>query len=276
MFKRNNVEAGRLSTNSVFFGVGAGSNSTTTFGGNTFVGTNSGVSSTGSSNTFLGNSSGNQFNGLFNLAIGKSAGNNSSGNGNILIGTQAGEDITGDGNLLLGFLAGAYSNFNNKLIISSPIYEDNGALIWGDFEQLQLKFNAKVGIGYNFGNYPSTAGSVDVSNYDLFVKGGILTEAVRVTLQSTWADYVFEKDYKLPSLDEVEKHIEEKGHLMNVPSAKDVEENGIELGEMARIQQEKIEELTLYIIEQNKINENQNKEIEKLKIALQVLLETTK
>jgi hypothetical protein len=94
-----------------------------------------------------------------------------------------------------------------------------------------------------------------------------------VSLTNTWADYVFKKDYKLPTLQEVEKQIQEKGHLFNVPSAQQVKNDGIELGEMAKIQQEKIEELTLYIIQQNKENEKQNKEIEELKVLVKTLVE---
>jgi hypothetical protein len=127
--------------------------------------------------------------------------------------------------------------------------------------------------------FPTTAGSINVSGYKLFVKGGILTEEIRVALASTWADYVFKKDYKLPSLQAVEKHIQEKGHLINVPSADEVAASGINLGEMSKIQQEKIEELTLYIIEQNKINEKQaqilkkqNQEIEALKALVKTIV----
>ncbi len=63
---------------------------------------------------------------------------------------------------------------------------------------------------------------------------------------------MFEKDYQLPTLAEVEKHIKDKGHLKDIPSAKDVEENGIELGEMNKRLLQKVEELTLYIIDMNK------------------------
>jgi hypothetical protein len=127
--------------------------------------------------------------------------------------------------------------------------------------------------------FPTTTGSINVSGYKLFVKGGILTEEIRVSLATTWADYVFKKDYKLPSLQAVEKHIQEKGHLINVPSADEVAASGINLGEMSKIQQEKIEELTLYIIEQNKINEKQaqilkkqNEEIEALKALVKTIV----
>src|SRR5690606_30422515 len=153
-------------------------------------------------------------------------------------------------------------------------------LIWGDFALDQLKFNGKVGIGNSFGNFPTTAGTVNVSAYSLFVNGGILTEEVRVILKAQWADYVFEEDYNLPKLEEVETFIKENKHLPNVPSAKEVTENGIELGEIATIQQEKIEELTLYIIEQNKLNKEQSEqlkqqqsEIDELKDQVKLLLE---
>jgi hypothetical protein len=136
---------------------------------------------------------------------------------------------------------------------------------------------------YPLPTYPTTANGINVANYKLFVKGGILTEEIRVALASTWADYVFNKDYKLPTLAAVEKQIQNHGHLFNVPSAKEIAENGVELGEMAKIQQEKIEELTLYIIQQNKTNEAQNvalkiqnKEIEDLKILVKALAKKRK
>lgn len=144
---------------------------------------------------------------------------------------------------------------NTRVIIggfvSDPIIGDRKFVVKGN-----SLIQGKVCIGGDtanpFGTVPSTAGGVTTSTYNLFVKGGILTEEVRVSIANTWADYVFNKDYFLKPLSEVEKFIKENGHLPNVPSAKQVKEEGIELGEMAKIQQEKIEELTLYIIAQNK------------------------
>ncbi|GGD07570.1 hypothetical protein GCM10011368_06870 [Hyunsoonleella pacifica] len=69
---------------------------------------------------------------------------------------------------------------------------------------------------------------------------------------NNWPDYVFTNDYKLPTLLEVEAYIKENGHLPNIDSAKEVEKNGVLLGEMNAKLLEKIEELTLYIIEQQK------------------------
>jgi hypothetical protein len=111
--------------------------------------------------------------------------------------------------------------------------------------------SGKVSIGGNA--FPSSTITA-YAGYKLFVQGGILTDEVRVKLSAsgTWADYVFAKDYKLPSIKEVEAFIAKNNHLPNVPSAKQVQEEGINVAQMATIQQEKIEELMLYIIKQDK------------------------
>jgi hypothetical protein len=86
-------------------------------------------------------------------------------------------------------------------------------------------------------------------NFD--VNGKIHTKEVKVDLIG-WSDFVFENNYNLPTLKEVENHIKEKGHLKDIPSAKEVAENGIFLGEMDSKLLQKIEELTLYTIAQEK------------------------
>ncbi|AZA81757.1 cell wall anchor protein [Chryseobacterium lactis] len=93
---------------------------------------------------------------------------------------------------------------------------------------------------------------------------------------NVWADYVFKKDYQLKSLEEVEKHIAEKGHLPNIPSADEVMEKGINVAEMNTKLLEKIEELTLYSIEQNKQLKSQSDKIEKLEQQVQQFLTTQK
>ncbi|KAF2080630.1 hypothetical protein [Flavobacterium sharifuzzamanii] len=111
----------------------------------------------------------------------------------------------------------------------------------------------------------------------LDVKGTIHSQEVKVDMLD-WSDFVFKKEYSLPTLEEVEKHIIEKGHLENIPSEEEVVKNGINLGEMNSKLLQKIEELTLYVIEQNKKTEQlenfisnqnrviseQNKRLEKL------------
>ncbi len=115
-------------------------------------------------------------------------------------------------------------------------------------------------------------------NYIFYVRKGIKAEQIKVENPAAngWADYVFKKDYELKTLEEVEKHIQEKGHLPNIPSAADVEKNGINLGEMDAKLLEKIEELTLYSIEQNKQLQKQSEEITELKKQVQQLISTKK
>ncbi len=140
---------------------------------------------------------------------------------------------------------------------SSPANVANRPLFaWenGNTQLMRIAANGNITIGTVL--TPST--------YKFAVGGKIIAEELKVQLQSQWPDYVFSKDYQLPTLAQVEKQIKEKGHLANVPTACEIETNGFEVGEMARIQQQKIEELTLYIIELNKKLETQNKKIEAL------------
>jgi chitodextrinase len=95
-------------------------------------------------------------------------------------------------------------------------------------------------------------GTTNTQGYRLAVAGNIVAEEVKVALQVNWPDYVFDKAYNLPSLEQVENHINENGYLIHMPSASEVEENGIQLGEMNARLLRKIEELTLYTITQEK------------------------
>lgn len=87
--------------------------------------------------------------------------------------------------------------------------------------------------------------------YKLDVNGTVHSKEVKVDMTG-WSDFVFKREYTLPTLEEVEKHIAEKGYLENIPSEKEVLENGINLGEMNAKLLQKIEELTLYLIEMKK------------------------
>ncbi|RUT71266.1 hypothetical protein D0817_05130 [Flavobacterium cupreum] len=125
---------------------------------------------------------------------------------------------------------------------------------WDSFgnRKMILTSNGNLGIG------TTTTGP-----HKLAVEGSIGAREIKV--QATgWSDFVFEKNYSLPTLEEVEKHINEKGHLKDVPSEKEVLENGINLGEMNSKLLQKIEELTLYSIEQNKKIIDLQKQNEKL------------
>ena len=127
--------------------------------------------------------------------------------------------------------------------------------------------------GYFDGNVDVQTGNMRIGNvntpvgYKLYVEQGILTEKVKVAVASSpaWADYVFATDYKLKPLSEVEAFIIENKHLPNVPSAAELVKEGLDLGKMQATQMEKIEELTLYMIEMKKEIETLKKENQSLK-----------
>lgn len=223
---------------------------------------------TGENNTFVGSYAGySHSTGTRNVFIGAHAGSpNTSGNYNTILGNRAGFlNVSGAGNVFLGYYAGGQELGSNKLYIANS--NTTTPLIYGDFDASKLTINGKTSIGTS--NFPDVIGSTNITNYKLYVKGGILTDEVRV--RTGWADYVFLPQYQLKDLGQVEKYINENGHLPNVPSAKKVEEEGLSLGDIARIQQEKIEELTLYLIDQNKKIELQQRQIDNLKAAMQGL-----
>ncbi|MBC8172283.1 MAG: hypothetical protein H7X71_00130, partial [Chitinophagales bacterium] len=111
-----------------------------------------------------------------------------------------------------------------------------------------------VSMCYASGNVMIGA-SVPATGYLLSVDGKIMCEELKVQLSESWPDYVFADDYKLMNLYELEKSIQKNNHLPNIPSAKEIETNGIAVGEMQKMMMEKIEELTLYIIELKKQND---------------------
>ena len=126
-------------------------------------------------------------------------------------------------------------------------------------ERMNIDAVGNVGIG------TTTTGS-----HKLAVEGSIGAREIKVEA-SGWSDFVFEKDYELPTLKEVENHIQEKGHLENIPSAEEVAENGFYLGKMDAKLLQKIEELTLYTIEQEKELETQREENKTIKEQLLAL-----
>lgn len=90
------------------------------------------------------------------------------------------------------------------------------------------------------------------SGYMLSVNGAIVTTEVLIKLRPSWPDYVFSKEYKLMSLYKLEDYINKHSHLPNIPSAQEIKTNGLSTGEILSKQMEKIEELTLYMIEMQK------------------------
>ncbi|MDR2951300.1 MAG: hypothetical protein LBV71_19095 [Prevotella sp.] len=118
-------------------------------------------------------------------------------------------------------------------------------------DRLIVNTNGNVGIG------------VTNPQSKLEVNGTVRAKEVKLEA-SGWADFVFDKSYDLPELSEVEKHINEKQHLPGIPSEKEVLENGVNVVDMQAKLLQKIEELTLYVIEQDKKIEKQNRTIQEL------------
>lgn len=121
---------------------------------------------------------------------------------------------------------------------------------WSNF--FTVRMDGHVGIG------------VAQPKSKLDVNGTIRAKEVKIEATG-WSDFVFADNYKLPTLYEVEQHIKEHKHLPDVPSEKEVLEEGVNVVEMQAKLLQKIEELTLYVIELKKENEEMKQEIQILK-----------
>jgi len=111
-------------------------------------------------------------------------------------------------------------------------------------------------------------GTINTYGYELAVLGKILADEVMIKHPVAWGDYVFKPDYNLMPLNELSLFIKKNQHLPNVPSEKEVMENGYGLAEMNEILLKKVEELTLYILEQQKVLETQQSELSVIKDQL--------
>lgn len=139
---------------------------------------------------------------------------------------------------------------------------NNDLLVYaGSAERLRVSNNGSVGIGTPLTSNPN--------GYKLAVNGKIGGHDVQIErTSSAWPDYVFKSGYNLIELKQVEKFIKDNGHLEGVPSETEVSEGGYSVGEMDVTLLRKVEELTLYVIEQQKKLEAQQAQIEELKKGL--------
>jgi hypothetical protein len=172
--------------------------------------------------------------------------------GNIQVTNSDGPDLSKS-----GLTMGAFGTKTASKTDYSWVQSSNGPLLLNP-----LSTNTLNGIqSQNFVCIGIAKTSIPTSvpnGYNLLVQGKIMCEELRIKLIGGWYDHVFAIDYKLMSLDSLETYITQNSHLPDVPSAKEVEENGIMAGEMNGILLKKVEELTLYMIEQNKNISNQS------------------
>ncbi|MCT4603599.1 MAG: hypothetical protein N4A59_11960 [Marinifilum sp.] len=185
-----------------------------------------------------------------------------------------------------------------KLDVNGEVRTNGGRLVMRDNSLEEWATNGKTGIAVNYYGYQRGnkqfrdftvyngksegilyvegetksvgIGTATTGTHKLAVNGTIGAREIKVEA-SAWSDFVFEDNYQLKDLEEVESYIEENKHLPDVPSEKEVLENGIQLGEMDAKLLQKIEELTLYLINQNKQLMKQSNEIQQLKTEIKKL-----
>jgi hypothetical protein len=254
---------------------------------NTFIGDGAGHSSSGSGNIFLGFDAGADEAGDNKLYI-----DNSDTSTPLIHGDFDTNTLTVNDNLVSTNATTDQLIVNNTLMLNTtsptasmhinlPSSETVGARI-----QVagSTKFSVHNNGGISMGTYltnnlsvPSNglyvSGNVNLGNstlhptFRLTVDGKVACEEVNVELSEDWPDYVFEEEYDRMSLAELQKFIIEKKHLPGIPTAKEVKADGVFVGQMQKMMMEKIEELTLYIIEINEKNIQLEKEVELLKKA---------
>lgn len=174
-----------------------------------------------------------------NVMVGAHAGEANDGSGNIFIGNQAGQNVTG--------------STSNLLIITNDTTKNT---IYGDLKKQRVAIGTKL--------FPTD------TTYRLAVEGKIIAREYKATQTMPWPDYVFDDKYSLSPLKDVETFILEHNHLPDIPSAEQVNINGIELASFNALLLKKIEELTIYLINQEKSINDMQVEINHLKSQLHI------
>ena len=272
-----------------FIGLASGNSNTTGFQ-NTFLGSVAGYYNTsGSNNTYIGFLAGGSPTVQNSTAIGVNALVTTS---NTIVLGNATTTITG-----VGLGAGSGLRFANLTSASTAGTGGSGKVLSVDANGNVILVgltggagttsvgspvaeNWKESDGYLYNN--NTNGVVikgtGLDGNSLIVKGGILSKEVNVKVEGSeaWPDYVFKPNYKRLTLGEVEKFIAINGHLPNIPSANEMVANGNNLGKTDVKLLEKVEELTLYLLDMKKANDSQAEELKSLKKAFNSLKKNRK
>lgn len=280
--------AGNLNTTGLFntfLGSGAGNNNSTgsfnTFVGqrsgyrsqtgqfNTFLGGRAGYNAVADSNTFVGYRSGyNATSGAGNTFFGYQAGQTiTTGSNNVIIGPSAGSTITdGNDNVLMGYNSQADDGLHNataigsgsRVAISNALILGNGANVGigtsAPATRLEVVSPQNDQSGLRLTSLTTNSPSTLATDQFLTVnQQGDVVKAryqLRISDVSQWSDKVFSPTYQLRPLRAVASYVRQQGHLPGVPSAEQVQREGVDLVKMNSLLLEKVEELTLYGIEQ--------------------------
>jgi hypothetical protein len=185
--------------------------------------------------------------GIYNAILGNSTGTGLTINSNTGWGDGSSIIMNGENN-------GSSSDGAITVVSNSGVSGTGGAIGFWRYNQSTTNWENRMLI--------TESGSIIVGNvtiptgnpYKMYVEQGILTEKVKVAVAGSthWSDFVFDDNYSLRPLDEVENFISENKHLPEIPSADEVVENGIDVATMDAKLLQKIEELTLYVIQQQK------------------------
>jgi hypothetical protein len=260
------VDAGLAVNQSGYLMIGMSNSENIVFDNNEILARNNGVASTlflarDGSKVQLGN--GTEASGTkLHITSGNDVGLTDDLSGYMMMGLQAGSNMVLDNNEI--------QVRNNG--VGTHLYMQNGGgnVYIGD----ATNFTGSHRLGVD-GNTVITGAlrvgtTVTPAGYKLAVDGKAICTELLVRLVPSWPDYVFARNYKLPSLTEVESFINKNSHLPGIPAAKTLEATGLNIGEMQKLQMQKIEELTLYLIDMNKQLQQVKEENEKLKQQLGV------
>ncbi|NNC96144.1 MAG: hypothetical protein HKN92_11325 [Chitinophagales bacterium] len=158
--------------------------------------------------------------------------------------------MTGDGTTSASSHYGVY-NFISSLATTGPRYGVYSSVTGGSTSSYAGYFVGKTYISSSSGGLV-VGTTIPAAGYIVSVNGKVICEELKVQNSVDWPDYVFDEKYELMPLDELEKNIEENNHLPGIPKAEIVDAEGFHVGEMTTKMMEKIEELTLYTIQQQK------------------------
>ncbi len=197
--------------------------------------------------------------------------NRSSSGLDIDLGSAGGDILIYDGSGTKYILGDQDNGGLNGIVLRTTTNPGNGEALFsvessGNSERLRVEHSGALSTtnylqvknsGQSYIQGKLAVSGTDVpAGYQFSVDGKAIMEEVKVELSGTWPDYVFEPTYNLRSLEETEAYIKSNKHLPEIPSAKEMEANGVQLGEMNMLLLKKIEELTLHTIEQEKKIDN--------------------